>query len=295
MKIHPIAFLLIILLTTFLMGSSFAVGKIGLHYSSPLFLVSLRFLIAGGLMTLIVSLRGLPVPKRSIDWGKIATIGTLQTTGVMACTFLSLRTITAGESSILIFTNPLLVIVFGSLLLRARYRWTQWLGVVLGVLGVAITMGLHMQLKSGTILGVIGACSWAIATLLMKRWSGICNVWVLTAYQMLCGGILLLLLSIVLEQPHFEWNLISTGILLWLAIMASIVQFAGWFYVLGKGDAAQTSAFLFLAPFFGVLSGWLLLGEQVQWYVYIGGVFVFLGIFLVNWNFNKPKKEADPI
>lgn len=58
MKIHPIAFLLIILLTTFLMGSSFAVGKIGLYYSSPLFLVSLRFLIAGGLMILIVSLRG---------------------------------------------------------------------------------------------------------------------------------------------------------------------------------------------------------------------------------------------
>lgn len=65
--------------------------------------------------------------------------------------------------------------------------------------------------------------------------------------------------------------------------------------MLGKGDAAQTSAFLFLAPFFGVLSGWLLLDEQVQWYVYIGGIFVFLGIFLVNWNFNKSKKEADPI
>lgn len=277
------------------MGSSFAVGKIGLHYSSPLFLVAIRFLIAGALMVIIVSLLRLPLPRSAQDWSKIAVIGALQTTGVMACTFLSLRTITAGESSILTFTNPLLVVVFSSLLLQARYRLTQWIGVIIGVLGVAITMGLHMQLKSGTLLGIIGACSWAISTLLMKRWSGICNVWVLTAYQMLCGGTLLLLLSELLEKPHFEWNITSTSILLWLAIMASMVQFAGWFYLLGKGDAAQTSAFLFLAPFFGVLSGWLLLGEQVQWYVYIGGIFVFVGIFLVNWNFNKPKKEADPI
>lgn len=37
------------------------------------------------------------------------------------------------------------------------------------------------------------------------------------------------------------------------------------------------------APFFGVLSGWLILGEVVQWHVYLGGLFIFLGIFLVNW------------
>ncbi len=40
----------LIVLTTFLMGSSFAVGKIGLHYASPLFLAGLRFVLAGIIM-----------------------------------------------------------------------------------------------------------------------------------------------------------------------------------------------------------------------------------------------------
>lgn len=47
-------FTLLILLTTFLMGSSFAVGKIGLSYSSPLLLAGLRFTLAGFIMAVSV-------------------------------------------------------------------------------------------------------------------------------------------------------------------------------------------------------------------------------------------------
>ncbi len=42
---------------------------------------------------------------------------------------LSLRTISAGESSILTFINPLLVVVFATLFLGARYQRTHWVGV----------------------------------------------------------------------------------------------------------------------------------------------------------------------
>jgi probable blue pigment (indigoidine) exporter len=67
--------------------------------------------------------------------------------------------------------------------------------------------------------------------------------------------------------------------------MGSIVQFATWYYLLSRGDPGKTSAFLFLAPFFGVLSGWLILGEVIHSYVYLGGLCIFIGIFLVNWKF----------
>ncbi len=50
------------------------------------------------------------------------------------------------------------------------------------------------------------------------------------------------------------------GFLLWLASMALIVPVTIGFYVLTHGDAGKTSAFVFLAPFFGALSGWALLG-----------------------------------
>ncbi len=126
------AFILGVVATTALMGSSFAIGKIGLTYVSPLLLVSVRFVLAGFLMVSAVIIARRPHPRGLTDWIRLAGVGLFQTAGVMGCIFLSLRTISAGESSILTFVNPLLVVVFATVFLGARYKWTQWLGVLIG-------------------------------------------------------------------------------------------------------------------------------------------------------------------
>ncbi|MET3293101.1 UNVERIFIED_CONTAM: putative blue pigment (indigoidine) exporter [Brevibacillus sp. OAP136] len=286
---NPFLYAILVIVTTSLMGSSFAIGKLGLAYISPLLLVGFRFTIAGVLMALWVYKKTKPSTLQ--DWARLFLIGFFQTAGVMGCIFLSLRTITAGESSILTFTNPLLVVLLGTIFLGNRYRIAQWIGVISGFLGVFITLGFHLQLTTGTLFGLGSAISWAIATLLVKRWGQRFQIWVLTAYQMLFGGLLLLVMGVTLETPRLLITPSSIGIVLWLAIMASIVQFAGWFYLLKIGDPGKTSAFLFLAPFFGVLSGWVILGEVVQWYVYGGGLLIFAGIFLVNWTAAKTKRQ----
>lgn len=282
-------FTLLILLTTFLMGSSFTVGKIGLSYSSPLLLAGLRFTLAGFIMAVIVIVLKRPHPASRGNWLKMLIIGTFQTTGVMGCIFLSLRTITASESSILTFTNPLLVVVFGTIFLQTTYKFYQWIGVLLGLVGVSIAVGAQIELKIGVIFGILSAIFWAISTLLVKKWGALFNTWVLSAYQMLFGGLLLLLSSFVFEKPLFILNGNSLFILLWLSIMSSIVQFAVWYYLLQKGDPGKTSAYLFLAPFFGVLSGWLLLGETLYPSIIVGGLFIIIGIYLVNSTFQQKK------
>lgn len=284
-------FSMLVILTTFLMGSSFAIGKIGLSYTTPLLLVGIRFSLAGVIMAIAVRLLRIPHPKAFFQWIKIAVIGSFQTAGVMSCIFLSLRTISAGQSSILTFMNPLLVVIFGTIFMKLSYNLRQWTGVILGFIGVFITLGAKLSFEIGSILAFLSAVSWAIGTLLIKKWGNEFNTWVLTAYQMLFGGIILLMGSLILENPYFRITGTSISIVLWLAIMASIVQFAGWFYLLQKGDPGKTSAFLFLAPFFGVLSGWLILDETINWYVTIGGLCIFTGIFLVNWTSSK-KMEA---
>lgn len=276
-------FAFLVVLTTSLMGSAFTIGKIGLTYATPIMLVALRFLIAGVIMAMIVKCLRFSYPKQIIDWMKIALIGFFQTAAVMGCIFVSLRTITAGQSSILTFTNPLLVVLFGTLFMKMTYSWRQWFGVILGFVGVIITLGAQVDLRIGTLYGFLSAISWAIGTLLIKKWGVQFNTWVLTAYQMLFGGLILFVGSFLLEKPSFQITTLSISILLWLAIMASIVQFAVWFYLLQKGDPGKTSAFLFLAPFFGVLTGWLLLDESIEWNVIVGGACIFIGIFMVNW------------
>jgi len=283
-------FIALLLMTTFLMGSSFAIVKLGLPYASPLLLAALRFIIAGILMAVIVLVLKRPHPATKANWLKILLIGTFQTAGVMGCIFLSLRTITASESSILTFTNPLLVVVLATIFTKARYRSYQWGGVILGLIGVIITMGAQIEWKIGLVFGFLSAVFWAIATLLAKKWGVLFDTWVLSAYQMLFGGLLLLLASLVLEQPYFIVNGHSLIILLWLSIFSSIIQFAGWYYLLQNSDPGKTSAFLFLAPFFGVLTGWILLDEPLQSSLLVGGLFILGGIYLVNRNFTTARK-----
>lgn len=283
-------FAILVIITTSLMGSSFAVGKIGLSHVTPLLLVSIRFTIAGIIMAVLVMLFRRSHPKKLSDWFRIVVIGFFQTAGVMGSIFLSLRTITAGESAILTFTNPLLVVIFGTLTLGLRYRWLQWGGVILGFLGVFITMGSQVNLEIGTLFGFSSAISWAIGTLLIKKWGIHYDTWVLTAYQMLSGGLILLLASVLLENPSLAVNPTSIFIIFWLSVPASIIQFAIWFFLLQNGNPGKVSAFLFLAPFFGVITGWLLLGEHIGLSLLVGGVLIFSGIFLVNWP-EKPEKK----
>lgn len=277
----------LIILTTFLMGSSFAIGKIGLNYSSPLVLAGLRFLLAGIIMAVIIKLLKRKQPSSLKNWGQVAIIGTLQTAGVMGCIFISLRTISASESSILTFMNPLLVIIFGTLFLGIKYKWYQWGGVALGFLGVGITLGGINDFKIGIVFGALSAVFWATSTLLVNKWGVNFDTWSLSAYQMLFGGALLLLLSLVLENPYFIVNKNSMFILLWLIIMSSIVQFAVWYFLLQNGEPGKTSSYLFLAPFFGVLTGSVLLDEPISYSLIVGGVFILTGIYLVNSNFKN--------
>ncbi|MGK9254291.1 DMT family transporter [Paenibacillus humicus] len=283
----------LVLLATFLMGSSFSVGKIGLAHASPLLLAGLRFTLAGLLMAPFLWRK--PLPGRLSDWAKLAAIGLFQTTGVMGCIFLSMRTIPSGETSILTFVNPLHVIVLGSSFLGMRYRLAQWLGVLIGAAGVFISLGgFRMHAAEGTWLGLGAALFWAAATLMAKSWGAQFNSWILTAGQMLFGGVMLLALSFLDEPVSLDLNPSSLGALLYLAVMGSIVQFASWYYVLSRSpDPGKTSSFLFLAPLFGVLSGHFILGETVQPALYAGGVCILAGIFLANrTGFRRPSAAA---
>ncbi|MFS0574078.1 DMT family transporter [Sporosarcina sp. 179-K 3D1 HS] len=285
---NRIVFFSLVILTTFLMGSTFAIGKWGMVYASPLLLIASRFTLAGLILAVFVKGTRKPHPIKRTDWGWMAAIGFFQTTCAMGFIFLALRTVTAGETAILTFINPLLVIVFGTVCLRVRYRLQQWVGVLFGFIGVFITMGAHLEFRIGTVFGLLSAVTWAIATLLMKTKGHRYDTWVVSAYQMLFGGLFLFLASFLLEEPFFIIHTYSLLLIIWLTLAASIVQFTVWFYLLKKGDPERTSAFLFLAPFFSILSGWLILDEQLHWTIWVGGAAIFLGIFLVNWKLESP-------
>ncbi|PYI55699.1 DMT family transporter [Paenibacillus flagellatus] len=278
---NPIRYFTLVVFTTLLMGVAFPVGKIGLAYAPPFLMTGIRFVVAGGLLAALVANK--PRPRGGKQWLQAAAIGLIQSAGVMGCCYYSMRWISSGESAIITCTNPLLVIVFGTLFAKASYTGRQWLGVAAGIAGVAVTFGFRVgSIQPGTWIAFAGAACFAAATLLVKRWGPAFDMNVLAAYQMLAGGIALLVLSAAAEHPVFIFTPASVAVVLWLAVMCSVVQFSLWYYLLRNGDPAKTSAYLFLVPLFGVFFSWLLLGEKVDWYVGAGGALICVGIYWVN-------------
>ncbi|MFC5405963.1 DMT family transporter [Cohnella soli] len=270
----------LVILTTLLMGLSFPVGKIAMEYAPPFFLMGIRFVIAGGILAAVVGNKGRP--RKAYDWMRANLIGFFQSAGVMGCAYYSMNWVSSGESSILTSLSPLFVIMLSSMLHRIRYRISQWAGVAIGFVGILTAFGFRVDFEPGTWIGLGGAFSFAVATLMTKKWGGDFGTKALAGYQMLFGGILLLVLGLATEQPRFEVATASIIALLWLVFLSSIATFLLWYYLLSYGDAAKTSAFLFLMPLFGLLTSWLLLDERVHAAVYVGGALVCIGIYLVN-------------
>ena len=176
-------FLVTLFASTFLMGSSFVAGKILLQQGfTPMILVGWRF-FAAALATLPLVLAGernivaalLPAKAGLRDVALVILIGLLQTAAVMGLLFWAMQFISASTAAILLFTNPIWVAVLGRIFLGESLHRARLVGLLLGVVGVALAIGISPSMFSGgmtlagEIIGIVSALCWASATLINKR------------------------------------------------------------------------------------------------------------------------------
>src|SRR5689334_11594871 len=111
---NKFTYMWLVLLTTLLMGSAFPIGKIGLTYAPPFFLMSIRFILAGGLLAVIVTKKFRPIIGK--QWLKAALIGLFQSTlvGLQLVSPRSTRSRQSVKSSCLISKPTLINGKYGS-------------------------------------------------------------------------------------------------------------------------------------------------------------------------------------
>ncbi len=284
----------VLVAATFFMASSFVAGKILLHVVPPFALVGWRFLCAAG-ATLPLALLGtrrveagpgsaaVPTSVRSVL--AVLSIGLLQTAAVLGLTFLALRTVSAGEASILLFTNPIWVAALAPLFLSEHLSAVRMFGLVVGIVGVALAIGAPRGHSGfhGDLLVLVASLAWAISTIITKRLQVVMNAWWLNFWQMLVGALVLLGVAHLMHQ---SWpgalSLSDWAWFAWLVIPGSTLSFGLWFTALSWGGAARTSSYLFLVPLFSVLLAFVILGEQITVVQILGGVLVGGSLYLVN-------------
>jgi drug/metabolite transporter (DMT)-like permease len=227
------------------------------------------------------------LPKsRSINRRDLLTailLGALATVE-FGCLYLGMQYISAGATSILYYTQPIVVAALATVFLKEPFSSKKAFALMFGFVGILLIFleNLSIGLTSvGGLLVLSSAFSWAGGTIVFKKlvWSE--NFLPISSVLLVSAGTFLLAFSIFFETTLAISMELALS-LVYLAIVCSAFGVVLWFYLLKRHEATQVSTWLFLVPEFGVLLGWLLLGEKVYPTEVVGIFCVGMSILILN-------------
>jgi drug/metabolite transporter (DMT)-like permease len=142
-----------------LWSSSFIAVKAGLRHLSPLLFVAVRLVACTVVLTaLMLLLRQSWRPLADWKWLHCAIAGALLNAIGLMAPHVGLLTAPAAQVALVQSLTPLLTAILGMMLLRERLRIGQWLGLALGLAGVALVVG-EAALESPATRSPFAACS----------------------------------------------------------------------------------------------------------------------------------------
>jgi drug/metabolite transporter (DMT)-like permease len=180
--------------------------------------------------------------------------------------------------------QPVLVASLALPLLGERLRRVQWLGLVLGVTGVALVVAPRLGgelTKAGIIACLIALAGGSAGTLWQKRHGdGIPLLWG-TAVQYAVATVVLGGLSALTEHQRIRWTGEFVGAMIWLILVLSLGAILLLFVLLRRGTASSVSSLLYLVPPATAIEAYLLFGERVQALSAVGIAVSVVGVALV--------------
>lgn len=273
---------------SFVWSSAFIAGKIGMTATGPLTLLCFRFLLAGGLLWLLMRWFAPGVSLRQMDRGAIGLAlasGLLTNVVYLGLTYTGMKTVPAGLTAILVSTNPLMTSALASLWLKEPFGWRGALGLASGFLGVVWIMWGRAAAAPADMAGIalilLGTAALAAATLINRRAVGRANLWGITLIQLFASGLALLPMAWWSEGLAFVPNAAFFGSLFYQTAIVSIGVTVMLLWLIRHGGAARASSFHLLNPAFGTLLAIGLLGETVSASELLGVVPIVAGLALV--------------
>lgn len=284
-----------------LWGSAFPCVKLGYQmfhieasdWSGQIVFAGVRFALAGGLVILIGSLSGKAflVPKTGKNFRYIMELSLFQTILQYFFFYIGLAKTSGVKASIIEGTNVFVAILMAALCFRMEQITKRKLtGCLVGFAGVVLVnwngsgLDLHMR-WTGEGFIFLSTFAYAVSSVLLKRFSKEVSPVLLSGYQFLFGGLVMVVSGVCLGgrisvRGIGSWELLM---LLYLAVI-SAVAYSLWGILLKYNEVSKVAVYGFMNPVFGVLlSAWLLGEQDILGGHSIAALFlVCMGIWMVN-------------
>ncbi|MGH8788746.1 MAG: DMT family transporter [Cupriavidus necator] len=273
-------------------STGFIVAKYGMPYAEPMTFLFLRFAGVVVLMVPFVLLARVPLPrlpgKAATDWravGHIAVAGLLLQTGYLGGVWAAIKLgMPAGVSALIVGMQPILTALIATRM-GERIGARQWLGLLLGIAGVALVVanklgasGLtpaSLALAGGALLSI------TVGTVYQKHFCPVFDLRMGSVIQFAAAALACVPFMFLFETRAVQWSAAMFGAMAWSVVALSIGAISLLFLLIRQGAATKVSSLMYLTPPTTAVMAWLLFGERFPPLAAAGMVLAALGVALV--------------
>jgi drug/metabolite transporter (DMT)-like permease len=272
-------------------GSTYLAIDIAVQTIPPALMCGIRFSIAGTVMLAVCAATGRKVlysPKQIV---LAATAGLLLLMGGNLTLSFAELAVPSGLAALIIAITPLWFLVLDSLLLgHHRISGRGKAGLALGILGLFILFWPELQAGSlghrelwASVSLLFGSFSWALGSVLSKRWQSGMDVFSATAWQVVAAGVGCVLFALFAgDLHHVVWTARGLGAVAYLVVCGSWIGYTAYIWLIANVPTSKVSTYAYVNPVVAVFLGWLVLHERVDRFILAGSAIVVLSVVLVT-------------
>ena len=271
------------LLFVVLWSTGFIGARLGLPHSEPLTFLFVRYLLVVALLLALALLSKAPWPARAMDWFHIGVAGLLIHGIYLGGVFIAISMgLPAGVAALVAGLQPLLVAVGAGLFLRETVVRKQWLGLALGLAGVALV--LANKLGTGFELQALLPClislmSITCGNLYQKRFCPQFDWRTGAVAQFVPTVVFTGMAAALTETLRIDWVPDMVFAMGWLVLVLSLgaVSLLNW--LIRNNNAVNVASLFYLVPPCTALVAWLLFGESFAGTALVGMGLVVWGVY----------------
>ena len=282
-------------------GSTYLGIDIAVQTIPPALMCGLRFSVAGIVMLVVCAAMGKQIFYAPKFLARAAVVGLLLLMGGNLTLSYAELAVPSGLAALIIAITPLWFLVLDSLLLGDHHISNRGkAGLALGILGLFIlfwpqlqagSLGRHELYASLSLLG--GSFSWALGSVLSKRWKGGVDVFSATGWQMVAAGAgNFLFAAIAGDFSRVVWAPRGLAATAYLVVCGSWIGYTAYIWLLKHVPTSKVSTYAYVNPVVAVFLGWLVLHEKVDRFILAGSAVVVLSVILVTSASVKEKKPV---
>jgi drug/metabolite transporter (DMT)-like permease len=290
---------LIFLALGFMWGSSYLFIKLAVDSFGTFTLISLRLLIGGALLWVVLRLSRTPLPRDRRAYGHLLVMAVINISIPFVLITWAEQSVDSALAAILNSTVPLMVIVIAPAFLPDEpIRINGLAGLAIGFAGVVLIVSPGLAAATGTIPGQIAllgsSLSYGIGNVYARRNVRGLHPLIPAVMQVTFALVIVGTLALVLERPWETAHLNAQAVfsVVWLGILGSGFAYLAYFRLLSRLGATRTSLVSYLLPVVGIVLGFLVRHEPIHGTLIAGTALVIGGVMLVNGRWGRRRLFA---